>query len=475
MRRVLIVLDHEEALVRSATASSSVNMTDEAGEDSGLNAQEFAQAPDFNATRRIARESRQAADLPRDVLIDDTFAAVPIGDASSRAQGTASADPQQSGEFAVRATVTESVFQEGFVAGKPVFADPDISPVATCGGDPAIGNAQGVMQLHNVAPVHQRGLDGDRVAIAIMDTGVSARHLNDQGLSNVVDRSVVWNPIEMIARQGRIIPPGGHQPGHGTMCAFDALIAAPKAKILDYPIISNLGGDQGGSTMSGALSDALKAFSDLEAFWAVTFSGTRQNYDSLVVNNSWGLFHPSWDFPSGHPGRYLDNPNHPFNVRVTALARHNVDILFAAGNCGSQCPDGRCGGKTTDTITGANAHPDVLTLAGVDVNGGRIGYSSEGPPVAGMGAPNKPDIAAATHFNGSGVSSVDSGTSASCPVASGCVAALRTALPQNTLNPATLFDALRQNTPEARAGQSWNGETGFGILDLDAAAADLSV
>lgn len=477
MRRVLIVLEREEALVRSATASSRVEMFDEgvamSGDDDGA---EYAEAPDIEITRDLRRDSKQASELSPEILIDDSYAAVPIGDSDSRAAGMASADPSESGEFAVRAVVTERTFQEGYVGGKPIFADPDIAPFpATCASDPAIGGTQDVRALHRIDPANARGLDGDRVAIAIMDTGVSASHLRARGLNNVVDRSVVWNPIEMIARQGRITAPGGHPAGHGTMCAYDALIAAPKAKILDYPIISTLGGAQGGSSMAGALSDALKAYSDLEAFWSVTFSGTRGQYDSLVVNNSWGLYHPDWDFPEGHPGRYLDNPDHPFNVRVTALARRNVDILFAAGNCGSDCPDGRCGGKVTHTISGANAHPDVLTLAGVTTQGGRVGYSSEGPPMPGMGAAQKPDIAAATHFEGSGVYPFDSGTSASCPVAAGCVAALRTALPQNTMNPATIFDALRRTTAQTLAGNPWNGQTGCGILDLEASASDLGV
>ena len=31
--------------------------------------------------------------------------------------------------------------------------------------------------------------------------------------------------------------PGHHRLGHGTMCAYDALIAAPKATLLDFPML----------------------------------------------------------------------------------------------------------------------------------------------------------------------------------------------------------------------------------------------
>jgi hypothetical protein len=37
----------------------------------------------------------------------------------------------------------------------------------------------------------------------------------------------------------------------------------------------------------------------------------------VVVNNSWGIFHPSLDeFPPSDPRRYIDNPNHPFRLYI---------------------------------------------------------------------------------------------------------------------------------------------------------------
>ncbi len=469
MRRVLIVMENEDALVESASDSASLQVDDETGDID-------VEAYGYESTRSIASASKQAAELPANMMIDDTYPAVPIGDGKSD-QGFAAVEPSESANFVVRAVVPEEIAMEGYVNGKPVYSDIDIAAFPICPGDPAHGDADDVRTLHNMAAVHARGHRGDRVAVAIMDTGISAAHLTGLGLPNsAVDRSVLWNPIEMIVRQGRAIPAGGHPAGHGTMCAFDALIAAPEARLLDYPIISQMGGAGGSSIMAGALSDALKAYSDLEAFWSVSFGPNRQNYDSLVVNNSWGVYHPDWDFAEGHPGRYIDNPDHPFNQRVASLAARNVDIVFAAGNCGSECPASKCHGVVTHSIRGANAHHDVLTLAGVDVSGGRIGYSSEGPPIPGMGADEKPDLACATHFQGSNVGGFpDSGTSAACPVAAGCVAALRSGMPQNTLASSAMFDALRQTTQEAQAGSDWNPQNGFGIVDMDAAANHLGI
>lgn len=86
------------------------------------------------------------------------------------------------------------------------------------------------------------------------------------------------------------------------------------------------------------------------------------------------------------------------------------------------------------SITGANAHPDVLTLAGCDIHDDRVGYSSQGPAIPGMKR-KKPDVTSYTHFLGSkafGTGTPDSGTSTACPVAAGCVAAVRTRLSLGT-------------------------------------------
>ncbi len=221
-----------------------------------------------------------------------------------------------------------------------------------------------------------------------------------------------------------------------------------------------------------------EAFAQLIAFWGVAFApGGAARYSALVINNSWGIFHPSWDFPPGHPGRYIDNPNHPFNGLVSVLARAGADIVFAAGNCGAQCADGRCQGKTTETIVGANASPDVLTLAGCDTRDARVGYSSQGPSIAGM-FQYKPDVTAYTHFLGSeafGANSPDSGTSAACPVAAGCVAAIRTKLSPHAVPPANLFQQIMATARQPSGPAGWNGDYGHGIIDVDAAAQSLGV
>ena len=339
-----------------------------------------------------------------------------------------------------------------------VFSDPEIGLTPTCGADPPVGTAGDVRRRLGIGRLRRLGLDGDGVAVAVVDNGINLEYLRTRGLSPELDVHLSWSPL-------RTVQPGSALVDHGTMCAFDAAIAAPDATLLDFAVLQST--RRGGSAMDGVLSDAVQAYGVLLNM--MLLPDDERPFHSLVVSNSWGMFHPSWDFPLGHPGRYADNPNHPFNVIVGSFAVAGADILFAAGNCGPACPDRRCQGNTTNTITGANSHPDVITVAGVDTTGAVVGYSSVGP---GALTAQKPDLATYTHFLGSeafGAGEPDSGTSAACPVMAGVVAALRTAVPfdRGSVNrsPAAVKAFLLQHGVRRRAGAptGWAADDGHGI------------
>jgi hypothetical protein len=332
--------------------------------------------------------------------------------------------------------------------GVGVFSDARISTIAVCPQNP-VGTHEDVANLLQTTTLHARGMDGSNVMVAIVDTGINLEYLQSKGKNPKFDAEKSWTPV-----QGRI--PGSMPVDHGTMCAFDVCISAPDCTLLDYALL--LSQAEGGSEMDGFLSDAVKAYSKLFEF----LSTDEETKRPLVVNNSWAMFHPSWDFPVGHPGNYSDNPDHPFNIIVESLEDAGADILFAAGNCGQECPDGRCQGVTNRPIYGANSHTSILCVAGVTINKVRLGYSSQGP---GRLHRDKPDLCAYSHFAGSDVYPADGGTSAACPVAAGVVAAIRSVYSPTDRTPAQLRTLLRRASEDIGL-VGFDYSHGFGLMNV---------
>jgi len=395
------------------------------------------------------------AAAPAALQLDANYPAIPIGDATAEGMVLEAMSPQQSQGFVVRGTVDiDPENPPSTVDGVPIFADPTIDLVIICPGDPPMGAWQDVAANLAVQDLVAKSLTGDGVAIGVMDNGINLAFLASQlGWTPALDTANSWN------LPGSGGTAGAYPTDHGSMCAFDALIAAPNATLVDFAIMSGAG---------GKISDALAAYSQVLSSWS---GGGLSQYKAVVLTNSWSIMKPALDFPPGNPGRYVDNPNHPFNLIVGSVVRAGVDVVFCAGNCGADCPDSRCGG-TTGSIVGANALSQVFTIAGCDITGVRVGYSSQGPSIAGMDQ-WKPDITAYTHFLGSqafGAGSPDSGTSAACPVAAGCVAAIRTQMGRGT-DSNTIFGAFRANT----GAGAWDANYGYGIINPVAAATSLGL
>ena len=429
------------------------------------------------------RESPQAVQPPIDVAnlkyrgpleIDPNFPAVPLGEGGGQ-NALESMAAAKSDTYAVRATVEVASREDipEVVDGKPIYSDPRIESFLTCGNSLPVGDHTDVSRLLNVDDLVAKGCDGADVAIAILDGGINLDHL-----TSVLGRTPRFDPANSWTPPRGPTPPFKYPVGHGTMCAFDALIAAPNATLLDFPVLGRLAG---GSMISGSLSAAVQAYSFILSSWAVAFAaGGLAAYRSVVLSNSWGMYSKDWDFPAGHRGRYCDNPDHPFDIIVSALIRSGVDIVFAAGNCGADCPSSKCDGVTAGTIMGANAHDQVLTVAGCDTRDERVGYSSAGPSIEGR-FQDKPDLTGYTHFKGSladGEEAPDSGTSAACPVVAGVVAALRSMRPPVTIPPTNLADILR-TTARPGSGQATNAARdhhfGNGIINPLAAAQAMGI
>ncbi|MCC6965767.1 MAG: S8 family serine peptidase [Nitrospira sp.] len=394
------------------------------------------------------------------LVVDAAYAPVPLHALKPR---TSSTDPNdlsaalelnlapESTTYIVRAAIEEGdvdrVRAQPGVAG--VFSDPYINPCVICPGSPPLGDHNDVEALLCTSKMHKCGMDGAGVLVAIVDTGVNLAYLNSKGKTPSFNAGWSWT-----LQPGT---PGSMPVDHGTMCAFDVCIAAPKCTILDIALL------RPAPSLAALLSDAVKAYAHLLNI--MLLPRRIGEFRSMVVNNSWGMFHPSWDFPPGDPANYSDNPNHPFNIAVASLEVAGADILFAAGNCGADCPDMRCQGQTTNAIYGANGHPQVLCVAGVDTTKQRVGYSTIGP---GRLTNKKPDISGYTHFAGSGVYAADGGTSAATPVVAGVVAATRSKRPYNPMDSTTFPAAIRSlvtSTAQDLGASGYDYKHGHGVVD----------
>lgn len=233
------------------------------------------------------------------------------------------------------------------------------------------------------------------------------------------------------------LPRPGSAPitSHGSMCAADILVAAPEARLLDYPLLTPTTFDQ-----MALLQEILDE--------------RKQTGRPHVANNSYGFYKLTND--PKHPGR---DAHHPFNRKVRELVSAGITCFFAAGNCGPECPAGRCDVSAIGprkSINGANSLPEVLTVAAVNAARVRIGYSSVGP---GLLFDQKPDFASYSHFygnfgpgrpGGGGAGNYDNGTSAATPVAAGVAALLWSRRP--TLDPAQMRQLLLQGLIDRPVG-----------------------
>jgi hypothetical protein len=417
--------------------------------------------------------------LPHGFVIDPTFPAVPLGREQPGVFAPDSFLPQRSEIFAVRAffETDDPAKIPHQVGDARIFSDPIVEPFLTCGGDPAVGNIGDVRAKLDTSLLWRHGLDGTGVAVAIVDKGINLAYLTTKlGTQPRLDVAKSWAPA------GAPAAPGQYPISHGTACAYDALIAAPNLTLLDYPYLAQ----PQGQTLGSSLAVAFQAYSQLLSDWLfrkfpadLVSNYVRRglgDHAALVVNNSWGVLNQNVDLPQGSPGRYIDNPYHPFQLIVSALALAGADIAFAAGDCGVECPNPQCGG-TTGSIMGANASAAVLSLAGCDTNDVRVGYSSQGPSIANM-PPQKPDVTAYTHFRGSevrGTGIPDGGTSAACAVATGCIAAVRTRASPSNISPAALFDLLRKTGRQVAGPHGWNKDYGHGIINPVLAARTIGL
>lgn len=295
------------------------------------------------------------------------------------------------------------------------------------------------------------------MSVAVVDGGINLDYLKRARRANPLDveRSFVVS--------GATKGPGEWPTGHGTSCAWAVGVAAPAAVLLDVAAITEKSDLEGEPPLMEAwVSDVLDGLVSLRD------SLREASEQALVISNSWALVDPAWDFADEANGSYANDPEHLFTAFVRALENDGADVIFAAGNCGPEHPMNECkmGEKP---ICGSNSLEQVLTVGAVDVTGELLGYSSHGP---GRLYANKPDLCGPSHFVGSKVRSVDSGTSIAAPAVAGVVAAIRQEWSPDRVSPARLRELMRQ-TARRPTGAGHRFDCGWGVVDAEALLARL--
>jgi subtilisin family serine protease len=332
----------------------------------------------------------------------------------------------------------------GLGAG-PVAPDDNLGsgacPIGTCDCQPGTpkGNMADVATYLGVDQIWARGIRGSGIVVGVLDSGITAqgRPVKAGETARRIPRVIGGWPLDDWGTES------SKWGDHGNMCATDVLGMAPEAQLYDLRIAG-----AGGSP--GTISRALQAFQ-----WAI--DQHRRDGTPHILTNSWGIFQETWDTT------YARNPNHPFTRKVVEAIDEGIIVLFAAGNCGSTCPDGRCGPDNGPgrSIWGANSHPRVMTVGAVNRLGQFIGYSSQGP---GALDPNKPDFCGISHFTG--YFNSDSGTSAATPIIAGVCALLKQA--NSSLTQDQIKDCLKA-TAQDIGPPGFDQHSGAGIVRAKAA------
>ena len=136
----------------------------------------------------------------------------------------------------------------------------------TCGTSERVGDTRTVRIKLDAQTLSTKGLDGTGVAIAIVDSGIFAPRIEkllgdalELKTPFTLDKLSSWKPRDLVTE------PGAHRVGHGTMCAYDALIAAPGATLLDVPML--IARPVGDHRVTATVATAMLAYLHLTKIW----------------------------------------------------------------------------------------------------------------------------------------------------------------------------------------------------------------
>jgi hypothetical protein len=391
------------------------------------------------------------------------------------------------------------------MAGVPALPRHGLAPRA---GRRTVGRRRDALQRLGGAPPVTGRLP---VIVFVVDTGIDA-----EWMSRVF-------PGRLLGRLGDetdpIVPATAMSVGlprrHAHVTVRNVLAMAPEALIVDVPLLPASLVD-----FSVFLHRAYFVFRAIRTLASKLRKLPGLEDLGVVVVNAWGVYDSA---QAGKVGRsYLTDRTHAVNAEVIAAAGERIDCVFAAGNTSRLVRDPRVGaydGEPYRSIYGASAMPEALCVTSIRIDGLWPGYASRGPAPAFANAPPvapaaatapaarnigaffawivtalgaltgrahaetggpeqtsattpppppqgpKPDVAAPSDFaEDEDETAHNLGTSASCAVAAGVVAAARSRKPE--LSSAALFALMRDTARPVAPEAGWNGRLGHGVIDV---------
>ncbi|MBV6511388.1 MAG: hypothetical protein FMNOHCHN_00868 [Ignavibacteriaceae bacterium] len=301
------------------------------------------------------------------------------------------------------------------------------------------GNSFAQLNQIKVPEVHNLGITGQGVTIAVMDAGFNRLSHESFNTMNIIAK---WDFVNNDPGVGDSTDMG--YGGHGTQT------------------LSTIGGFKEGQLIGPAFSSAY-----ILAKTENTDSETPIEEDNWIAAAEWAdsigadvfstsLGYIGFDAPyPSYTWQSMDGNTARITIGADLAVKKGIVVLNSAGNEGFH--------STQNTLGAPSDGDSVIAVGAVGSTGNRSSFSSVGNTVDGR---TKPDIMArgssvtvASTSSNTGYTT-SSGTSFSCPLAAGVAALVLSANP--TLTPMQVRDALRNTASNAAAP---NREMGWGIVN----------
>ena len=250
----------------------------------------------------------------------------------------------------------------GFGPDPPIHALEAWSPIGSGGGifgsrdrAESLAGAAGLRDKYN-QPVTGKGVNvviADRGLCRSVVQATAARMAARRGLPEPAEQRVLgWTRYDRTGSlddpRPRYINPGRYGSEHGYMIARNVLAVAPDAIIWDAPLLPSDDepdappGPSDAAQLFQFIMDARKAGKITSWDFSVRKHVTVDFAGPVVLVNAWGVMDPEADRDlADQQLKYADNPENFLVNDVRRLEQQDIDIVFAAGNCGEPCPDPR--------------------------------------------------------------------------------------------------------------------------------------